>query len=95
MSTICRLIRWLRSCFNRLSRPLDRDEASGGRASAFVLQALPQPGIVVRFRADLSPGKNASCVLRIRGNGQIPLADIHTDDLLMRSGVGQPLRPPG
>src|SRR6478672_2923705 len=41
------------------------DEASGGRASAFVLQALPQSGVVVRLRTGLGARKEGCFVVRI------------------------------
>jgi hypothetical protein len=63
--------------------PRDHDEQSCRRASAFVLQALPQPGVVIRFGARLSARKELHMVLRVRGDGQVPLAHVHPDDALM------------
>src|SRR4051812_35345826 len=57
--------------------PRDHDHASCRRASAFLLQALPQSRIVVRLRAYLFAGKEGRLVLCVRGDGQVALAHVH------------------
>src|SRR5260221_427723 len=63
--------------------PGDRDHALGRRASAFVLQVLPQPGLVVRAGTHRCARKEVQVVLPVRGHGEIPLAYVHAHDALM------------
>src|SRR5262249_60313323 len=56
--------------------PRDHDEAPCRRASAFLLQALPQSRIVVRFRTYRFAGKEGHLVLGVRCHRQIALAHI-------------------
>src|SRR6516225_2891880 len=46
------------------------DEPSGGRGSAFLLHALPQPGSVVRFGAGRCAREKRRSVLRVGGHRQ-------------------------
>src|SRR5260221_5228495 len=63
--------------------PRDHNEASCRRASACVLQALPQSGTVVRLGAHRFASKECRAVLGIRGDGQIPLPHVHSDHALL------------
>ncbi len=63
--------------------PRDHDETSCRRASAFALQAPPQPGVVVRFSAHRLTGKEYRPVLCVRSDSQIALAYVHPDNTLM------------
>src|SRR5262249_55599972 len=67
--------------------PRTHDESPRRRTSAFLLPALPQPGRVIRLRADLSARKEPHLMLRLRGDRQIALADVHDALLLLRNGV--------
>src|SRR5262245_50631349 len=60
--------------------PREHDQASRRRASAFALQAIPQPGVVMCNDARPCAGKEHNAVLRVRSDGHIALPHIDTND---------------
>jgi hypothetical protein len=55
----------------------NHDKPSGGRTSAFLLQPLSQPCIVVSFGSDLFTGIKGCTIIKPRCDGQVALSHVN------------------
>src|SRR5262249_44943572 len=64
--------------------PRDHDAAPRRRTSAFVLQAFPQPRVMIRLCSRLMSREKNYPVIGVCRNGKIALPYVHSDYALMR-----------
>src|SRR5450759_317924 len=82
--------RVVRVCFQPSLSSTDRSQATSGGTSAFFLQTLAQPGVMVGSGSDLFARMEGGFSFGVRSHGKVANANIYSDHLclLLRRWVG-------